>query len=187
MPGPNPHNRQKVRNLSHVFCNPPAPASSLPGHFSHAGTQHLARERRFDQQRIPDIHYNNNRRPATLHRLSQPLLGLPQDNYMGALPQDNTPSIEWSDFFLRRRLEPRVRMACGQPPCGRPWAVANLYPLLIHLNLFGQWPSAAPLERRSGTVQHFTHNSWLLICVKTYIRPYARRPPGGCARKLISG
>ena len=154
-----------------------------------------------------------------------PTFGLDHDNYMGALPQDNTPADSWPDFFIHRRLEPQIRLASEngllpdaartrfqrlyrhlpeifppEPPAllhgdlwsgnflcddqGRPvlidpavyyghrsvdlamttlfggfepvfyeayaahyplpanyrqqWTIANLYPLLIHLNLFGR-------------------------------------------------
>lgn len=48
---------------------------------------------------------------ARLHRITQPLFGLDHDNYMGAHPQDNTPSPNWVDFFIHRRLEPQIRLA----------------------------------------------------------------------------
>ena len=48
---------------------------------------------------------------AALHSTSSPPAGLPEDNYMGALPQSNQPSESWIDFFIHRRLEPQVRLA----------------------------------------------------------------------------
>ena len=39
------------------------------------------------------------------------LFGLDHDNYMGALPQDNTPTSSWPDFFIHRRLEPQIKLA----------------------------------------------------------------------------
>ncbi|HLZ88395.1 MAG TPA: fructosamine kinase family protein [Puia sp.] len=51
---------------------------------------------------------------ATLHRLTQPEFGLAEDNYMGALPQANTPSADWIDFFIHRRLEPQIHLAARQ-------------------------------------------------------------------------
>jgi protein-ribulosamine 3-kinase len=157
-------------------------------------------------------------------RVPPPAFGLGENNYMGALVQDNTPSPTWVEFFRDRRLEPQVRSAidaglidrstlghfqrlytrlpdffpveppslvhgdlwsgnflcdtAGQPVlidpavyfghrhmdlamttlfggfepafyeayhyhyplpphCHQQWEIANLYPLLIHLNLFG--------------------------------------------------
>jgi protein-ribulosamine 3-kinase len=183
---------------------------------------------------------------AALHRAAtphlspegRPLFGLEEDNYMGALPQDNTHSPGWTEFFARRRLEPQIRLAADsglldntairhferlysrlpdffppEPPAllhgdlwsgnflcdtaGRPvlidpavyyghrsidlamttlfggfeklfyeaydyhyplppgyqqqWVICNLYPLLIHLNLFGH----AYLPNILTTIQRF--------------------------------
>jgi fructosamine-3-kinase len=43
--------------------------------------------------------------------VTQPQFGLDEDNYMGALPQDNTPDDSWPDFFVERRLEPQLLKA----------------------------------------------------------------------------
>jgi fructosamine-3-kinase len=50
---------------------------------------------------------------ALQHHLSRPdsAFGLCENNYMGALVQDNTPSPTWVEFFRDRRLEPQVRSA----------------------------------------------------------------------------
>jgi protein-ribulosamine 3-kinase len=50
-------------------------------------------------------------RLARLHKITRPQYGLDDDNYMGALPQDNTPCDSWPDFFVERRLEPQLRKA----------------------------------------------------------------------------
>ncbi|HEX9512583.1 MAG TPA: fructosamine kinase family protein [Puia sp.] len=132
--------------------------------------------------------------------------GLSWDNYMGALPQSNTPSPQWTDFFIQQRLDPQARLAAekgllspaalrsferlypslpgpeeapsllhgdlwsGNFICdehSRPVLIdpavyfghrsmdlamttlfggfCNLYPLLIHLNLFGKRPSSGAL------------------------------------------
>ena len=57
---------------------------------------------------------------AALHRRTAPAFGLPQNNYMGALPQDNTPTANWVDFFIHRRLEPQVRMAADHGLLDKP-------------------------------------------------------------------
>lgn len=51
---------------------------------------------------------------ARLHRQTHNTFGLDHDNYMGALPQSNTPSPDWVDFFIRQRLEPQVSLAVGK-------------------------------------------------------------------------
>lgn len=48
---------------------------------------------------------------AALHHITGPQFGLDHDNYMGALPQTNTPNPSWPDFFIHQRLEPQVRLA----------------------------------------------------------------------------
>lgn len=61
--------------------------------------------------RTPAFWEQFGQRLAALHRITQPVFGLSHSNYMGALPQDNTSSASWPDFFVHRRLEPQVRMA----------------------------------------------------------------------------
>lgn len=48
---------------------------------------------------------------AALHQVTEASFGLATDNYMGALPQHNEPTKDWSDFFRHRRLEPQVKRA----------------------------------------------------------------------------
>ena len=39
------------------------------------------------------------------------MFGFPENNFMGALPQDNTPSNNWVEFFIERRLRPQIELA----------------------------------------------------------------------------
>jgi len=48
---------------------------------------------------------------ARLHYQSYPEFGFASDNYMGALPQANTYTGNWVDFFTDRRLRPQVELA----------------------------------------------------------------------------
>ena len=54
---------------------------------------------------------------ARLHQVSAEFpsatatFGLSWNNYMGALPQSNTPSLQWVDFFIQQRLDPQLRLA----------------------------------------------------------------------------
>ena len=54
---------------------------------------------------------------AALHRADCKHLaenfGFPEDNYIGATPQKNTPTTRWVDFFRECRLLPQIRMADG--------------------------------------------------------------------------
>ena len=57
---------------------------------------------------------------AALHRQTKAGFGLSFNNYMGSLPQDNTLSTDWVDFFIHRRLEPQIRLAAGQGLLDKP-------------------------------------------------------------------
>jgi fructosamine-3-kinase len=46
---------------------------------------------------------------ASLHRA--PAAGAPTDNWIGPLPQANTPALTWAEFWVIRRLEPQLRQA----------------------------------------------------------------------------
>lgn len=48
---------------------------------------------------------------ARLHKTTKDTFGLHFDNYIGSLPQSNTPTSEWTDFFIHQRLEPMLKMA----------------------------------------------------------------------------
>jgi len=48
---------------------------------------------------------------AALHQVSSEYFGLEEDNYMGALPQSNKPSISWIDFLTHQRFIPQVALA----------------------------------------------------------------------------
>jgi fructosamine-3-kinase len=42
--------------------------------------------------------------------------GWDRDNFIGALPQDNTPAEDWAGFYGQRRLLPQLRAARGRLP-----------------------------------------------------------------------
>ncbi|MEX1367077.1 MAG: fructosamine kinase family protein [Nannocystaceae bacterium] len=48
---------------------------------------------------------------AELHRAGPPAFGLEHDNFIGRLPQDNTPTKTWPEFYWERRLLPQLRLA----------------------------------------------------------------------------
>jgi fructosamine-3-kinase len=48
---------------------------------------------------------------ARVHRSGAPRFGLGRDNFIGSLPQDNTPAPSWDEFYRARRLEPQLRRA----------------------------------------------------------------------------
>jgi protein-ribulosamine 3-kinase len=48
---------------------------------------------------------------AALHGHSATAYGLDHDNYLGGSLQDNTPHLDWVDFYRERRLLPQIRLA----------------------------------------------------------------------------
>jgi protein-ribulosamine 3-kinase len=48
---------------------------------------------------------------ATIHSVKGDWFGFESHNYWGSLYQDNTPHIDWVDFFRARRLAPRLQAA----------------------------------------------------------------------------
>jgi protein-ribulosamine 3-kinase len=48
---------------------------------------------------------------ADLHRVNHDNFGLDHNNYIGTLPQSNTPNSDWIIFFIHNRLMPQVEMA----------------------------------------------------------------------------
>lgn len=51
------------------------------------------------------------RRLARLHRRTDASFGLAEDNFIGPLQQQNSPSSSWPEFWWRRRLEPQLARA----------------------------------------------------------------------------
>ncbi|HLT81000.1 MAG TPA: fructosamine kinase family protein [Cyclobacteriaceae bacterium] len=56
---------------------------------------------------------------AKLHRTSWHQYGLDHDNYIGALPQQNTPGAEWVTFFIEQRLDPQLKRGVDAGSIGR--------------------------------------------------------------------
>jgi len=48
---------------------------------------------------------------ATLHQISQPQFGLESDNFIGKLPQRNTLTDRWVDFYRDQRIAPQAALA----------------------------------------------------------------------------
>lgn len=88
---------------------------------------------------------------ADLHRVSAPSFGLDHDNWIGRLPQANTPHADWHRFYVASRLRPQLERGVrdGTLPrdvgarveavCDR-WAEivpAPAAPALLHGDLWG--------------------------------------------------
>jgi len=66
-------------------------------------TEAIEGERRGDEQLGREL--------AALHSHSAEQFGLEWDNFIGSLPQSNTPHESWSEFFINERLRPQVKQA----------------------------------------------------------------------------
>lgn len=62
-------------------------------------------------RRVNDFDERLGRGLAALHRSGPNGFGLDHHNYIGRLPQDNTPEPDWVEFYRQRRLEPQVARA----------------------------------------------------------------------------
>lgn len=51
---------------------------------------------------------------ARLHTISQAYFGFVEDNYMGSLPQANSFTDDWPEFFARYRLWPQIELAASR-------------------------------------------------------------------------
>jgi fructosamine-3-kinase len=45
---------------------------------------------------------------AALHSVTNGYFGLNENNYMGSVPQSNSATAKWTDFFIQQRLQPLV-------------------------------------------------------------------------------
>ena len=82
---------------------------------------------------------------AALHR-ARPS-GTAGNNWIGPLPQNNTPAASWAEFWISRRLEPQLRRArdgARMPGSAADWK-----------SLFARIPEAlAPAEQESDSLLH---------------------------------
>jgi len=54
---------------------------------------------------------------ASLHRQTNPFFGLAEDNYIGNIPQQNTATTNWADFYAECRMMPLMHKALQQQKC----------------------------------------------------------------------
>ncbi len=54
---------------------------------------------------------------AELHRTTADQFGLDHDNYMGSVPQPNTQSANWAEFYSTQRIEPLVKKCMDEGLC----------------------------------------------------------------------
>lgn len=61
------------------------------------------------RQRAGDYWDLLGQRLALLHRNTSEFFGLDHDNYIGSLPQTNTPGHSWTEFFITRSLQRQLK------------------------------------------------------------------------------
>ena len=86
------------------------------------GETFLVLERISAARRRPDFDERLGRDLAALHRFGAPGFGLDHDNFIGRLPQSNTPAPRWPDFYRARRLEPQLRLTRDAGLCSSTMA-----------------------------------------------------------------
>jgi fructosamine-3-kinase len=80
---------------------------------SDVGAAHpfLALEYLDSAPRVRDFDERLGRGLALLHRSGAPAFGLHFDNFIGRLPQPNTPHPAWAEFYREERLLPQLELA----------------------------------------------------------------------------
>jgi fructosamine-3-kinase len=58
---------------------------------------------------------------ACLHRVGAPRFGLDRDNFIATLDQENAATGSWPEFWIRRRIEPGVRLAIARRSAPERW------------------------------------------------------------------
>ncbi|HEY8431441.1 MAG TPA: fructosamine kinase family protein [Sandaracinaceae bacterium] len=76
-----------------------------------ASSSFLALELIEPARRAPDFDERLGRGLAALHRFGADGFGWRADNFIGSLPQNNAREPDWPSFYVKRRLEPQLRMA----------------------------------------------------------------------------
>lgn len=81
-------------------------------HYATAGPyQFLLLEAIEESRRAPDYWKTFGVRLAQLHKTFADQFGLDHDNYIGSLPQSNTRTSSWQEFFVEQRLRKQLRLA----------------------------------------------------------------------------
>lgn len=78
---------------------------------AHPESSFLALELLTPAPRQPDFEHRLGEGLARLHQAHPATFGLDHANFIGSLPQSNTPHDTWADFFRGERLLPQVTLA----------------------------------------------------------------------------
>lgn len=76
---------------------------------------------------------------ARIHQEKNDSFGLSYDNYIGSLPQYNSRSVSWIDFFIQQRLEIQLKMVVDAQRMGTDF-------LAKFKMLYGKLPDLLPEE-----------------------------------------
>ncbi len=95
--------------------------SDTIGHSRSDALPFLILERIAPAPRAADFDEQLGRSLARLHRFGAPAFGFSEANFIGSLPQDNTPCDSWPEFYVRRRLEPQLRAAIDAGHASSRW------------------------------------------------------------------
>lgn len=76
---------------------------------------------------------------AVLHRNSRIEFGLDYDNYIGSLPQSNSPETDWKTFFILHRIEPLLKICIDK-------GLLNSDDLSMFDRLFARFDELIPTE-----------------------------------------
>ena len=96
----------KLLGKSNAFSIPGVIAFGDAGHFSYLLLEWVEPGRRIENFWS---HFGN--ALAVMHRCTSDMFGLHFNNYIGSLAQSNAQCETWTDFFIRERLEPQLKMA----------------------------------------------------------------------------
>lgn len=91
---------------------------------------------------------------AALHQSGAPTFGATDANFIGTLPQDNTPTPTWASFFIERRLEPQFRRAVDSRKAPARWlaCLPQLYQRARDLIVEPAYPERLHGDLWSGNV-----------------------------------
>lgn len=87
----------------------------------HACKDFLALELVQPGPRIANFEEQLGQQLAALHRYPTGFPGLERHNYIGSIPQDNSPADSWCEFYARRRLQPLVERAVNSGVAPARW------------------------------------------------------------------
>ena len=109
------------------------------------------------------------KRLALMHKNTNDKFGLPQDNYIGSLPQKNTPLENWVEFLITNRFDPMLAMARDRGEADEKVArsfeklYGKLKGLLVHED-----PALLHGDLWSGNIMIDNHGSPVLIDPAVY-------------------